>query len=98
MLVIGAVADLLESREVLNIYAEKIRTLQRSLKLGLSSNLEHWLYSRGLSDREVCRHLSNLIVSKGDEGNISESFFEDHRDYIEPELKKFPSVFWKAIY
>jgi POLQ-like helicase len=98
MLVIGAVADLMESRTQLDVHADQVRNLQRSLKLGLSSHVEHWLYSKGLADRVVCSHLNELIVFMGDDDNIGESFFEDHRDYIEPALAKFPSIFIKVIY
>ncbi|MDF1690613.1 MAG: DEAD/DEAH box helicase [Cycloclasticus sp.] len=98
MLVIGAVADLMENREGLNVKAEQIRNLQRSMKLGLSSGSEHWLYSKGLSDRVVCTHLSDLIELKGDGNSVGSSFFEEHRGYIEPALARFPSVFMKAVY
>ena len=98
MLVIGAIADLMESRECLQLHAEQVRNLQLSMKLGLSSNVEHWLYSKGLADREICKHLGIFIVSMGYEGVLKDSFFEEHRDDLEPELKKFPSVFWESVY
>jgi POLQ-like helicase len=98
MLVIGAVADLMESWDHLSEHAECIRSLQRSLKIGLTSDLEHWLFSKGLADREVCKHLSILIRLMGHENAIGEEFFENHRVYIEPALDQFPSVFLNTMY
>jgi hypothetical protein len=98
MLVIGAIADLMENLQHLVEQAEIVRSLQRSMKLGLSMNVEHWLYSKGLADRIVCSHLNNLIVDNGDENNIGDGFFELAKGYIEPALGEFPSIFKKTVY
>jgi hypothetical protein len=98
MLVIGAIADLMENLQNLVEQAEIVRSLQRSMKLGLSMNVEHWLYSKGLADRIVCSHLNNLIVENGDENNIGDGFFELAKVYIEPALGEFPSIFKKTVY
>jgi POLQ-like helicase len=98
MLVIGAIADLMENLQNLVEQAEIVRSLQRSMKLGLSMNVEHWLYSKGLADRIVCSHLNNLIVENGDENNIGDGFFELAKAYIEPALGEFPSIFKKTVY
>ncbi|WP_166422487.1 DEAD/DEAH box helicase [Paraglaciecola sp. 20A4] len=98
MLVIGAIADLMESQERLKAHSEQVRNLQRSLKLGLKSDVEHLLYAKGLSDRYVCRYIGNLIMLTGGDKTIGESFFEDARAYLEPALQQFPSVFAKTIY
>jgi POLQ-like helicase len=98
MLVIGAIADLMESQERLKAHSEQVRNLQRSLKLGLKSDVEHLLYAKGLSDRYVCRYIGNFIMLTGGDKTIGESFFEDARAYLEPALQQFPSVFAKTIY
>lgn len=98
MLVIGAIADLMENLQNLVEQAEIVRSLQRSMKLGLSTNIEHWLYSQGLADRAVCSLISNLIVVNSDENNIGDGFFERARAYIEPALVEFPSIFKKTVY
>jgi POLQ-like helicase len=98
MLVVGAVADLMESRDELISQAEQVRILQRSLKLGLSSSVEHWLYSKGLADRAICKNLNEIIVLMGDEAGIGDKFFDNHRHYIEPFLAEYPTVFSDSIY
>lgn len=98
MLVIGAIADLMENLQNLVEQSEIVRSLQRSMKLGLSTNVEHWLYSKGLADRMLCSHIDNLIVYNGDENNIGDGFFEHARAYIEPALDHFPSIFKKTVY
>jgi hypothetical protein len=98
MLVVGAVADLMESREELTSQAEQVRMLQRSLKLGLSSNAEHWFYSKGLADRAICKHLSDTVMTRGDEARIGDGFFENNKHYIEPFLAEYPTVFFDSVY
>ena len=98
MLVVGAIADLMDGRPQQEDISEQVRHLQRSLKLGLSSDVEHWLYSEGLVDREVCKELAMLISVMGDDDSIGDGFFDGHRNYLEPALSQFPSVFSGAVY
>jgi len=98
MLIIGAIADLIENLQNLDEQADVVRSLQRSLKLGLSTSVEHWLYSKGLADRVVCSYLNDKVEWMGDEEKIGDAFFDECRGYIEPALDQFPSIFKQAVY
>ncbi len=99
MLVIGAVADLIEGHEIVSKHADIIRKLQRSLKLGLPTNIEHWLYSEGLTDRAICSDLKNQLIESGyDINKFNHSLFEDMRHIIEPTLDNYPSNFFNSVY
>jgi replicative superfamily II helicase len=98
MLIVGAIADLMESIFSFGEQADEVRMLQRSLKLGLSSSLEHWLFAQGLSDRVICKDLAEWIVLLGDEKDIGDSFFLNHKDYLGSILDGYPTVFSRAVY
>ncbi len=65
MLIMGAIADIAEGKGLNESVLESIRMLQTRLKLGLSSSLEVWLYSKGYVDREVCKMLALTLQLEG---------------------------------
>lgn len=65
MLIVGALADLCNGIYDNEDLEGDIKHLQNSLKLGLSSEFELWLYSKGYVDREICKLLSNMFNEMG---------------------------------
>lgn len=66
MLIIGAVADIMEGQGFDETYISHARSLQDGLKIGLSDPFEIWLFGKGFADREVCK----LIASRVDRKNV----------------------------
>ena len=81
MLIIGAVADVMEGQGFDETYILHTRFLQDCLKMGLSDPFEMWLFGKGFADREVCK----LIASRVDRENIS-----DHQllDFVNTDIAK----------
>jgi POLQ-like helicase len=94
MLFVGAIADVAESKDVSEPAILALRSLQTRLRLGLRSDLELWLYTRGYVDREVCKRLA---VALGEEGVPDEGFdfniLDQHRDALGICLSEFPTYF-----
>jgi len=65
MLFVGAIADIAEGKGLSKEAVDRIRTLQTRIKLGLSNDLEIWLYSQGYVDREVCKLLASSLGAAG---------------------------------
>lgn len=61
MLLVGAIADIIEGKGIDDELAVKTRTLQNQLKLGLADELHVWIYGKGYADREVCKHIGNAL-------------------------------------
>ena len=99
MLVVGAVADLMESQEVDENLISKIRRCQASIKLGFNSGLEHFFYSKGIVDREICKDLKSTLVEMF--GYESEEFpfdlFDRERALFDLVLLQYPSYFSNQI-
>lgn len=99
MLVVGASADLLENMFGNPPVTEIIRQLQMSLRIGLSDSLSMELYALGLADRVVASGVSAVLkTSEVDLGEYSKKMIITHRQIIELELSKYPSVFFESLY
>lgn len=94
MLYIGAIADLAEGKELGEDVLENLRSLQTRLKLGLSNNLEIWLYSQGYVDREICRHVATVLNGQGvDSDAFDLGILETYQQVVSESMSKFPSYF-----
>jgi len=94
MLYIGAIADIAEGKGLSDHTIELLRTLQTRLKLGLSSPLELWLYSRGYVDREVCKKLASSLHDIGvDLGAFDFGILETYQQTVDICISSFPSYF-----
>lgn len=62
MLIIGAVADVMEGQGFDETYVTHTRYLQDCLKMGLSEPFEMWLYGKGYTDREVCKFIASRVA------------------------------------
>ncbi|ABX49158.1 DEAD/DEAH box helicase domain protein [Shewanella baltica OS195] len=99
MLVVGASADLLENLFGNPLFTAVVRQLQLSLRIGVSDRLAIELFSLGLADRVVASTISEMLRSSG--VVIKESgkkIITTHRQIIESELRKYPSVFIESLY
>lgn len=94
MLFVGALADLLEGQAFDQDIVDNARFLQSRLKLGLSSELELWLYSKGYVDREICKKISLMLVEKGVQSdNFSYSVLDTYSAEIDQVLSGYPTYF-----
>lgn len=94
MLFVGALADVLEGREFADDVVNRVRILQTRLKLGLSSSLELWLYSKGFVDREVCKMLASALVANGiAEEGFDFKILEQNAQVVDSMLLELPSYF-----
>lgn len=94
MLYIGAIADVAEGKGLSEDLLELLRSLQTSLKLGLSNNLEMWLYSQGYVDREVCKNLASVLNDQGvDSDEFDFGILETYQQVVREFMSKFPSYF-----
>ncbi|WIG80758.1 DEAD/DEAH box helicase [Photobacterium damselae] len=99
MLIVGACADLLENLFDNKSLADSVRSLQLSLRIGLSDKIAKELYAIGLADRAVASSISDSLASSGAEvTEYGKRLVTAHRPIIEPELHKFPSVFFNSLY
>ncbi len=94
MLYVGAIADIAEGKGLDNYVLKLLRSLQTRLKLGLSNNLEVWLYSQGYIDREVCKNLAFVINTQGVDPDVFDfGILETYRQVVSECISKFPSYF-----
>jgi hypothetical protein len=94
MLYVGALADIFEGKEWSDELIDKTRFLQSSLKLGLSTELHFWVYRMGYVDREVCKLISERLVSSGvKEDVVDYKALEKYEDEISEILSTLPSYF-----
>lgn len=97
MLLIGALADIFEGRNWPDELIERTRFLQSSLKLGLSTELDFWLYSKGFVDREVCKLISSMLESNDvKQDRVDHKAFEKYKNDISAILATLPSYFSKV--
>ena len=97
MLYVGAIADILEGRQIDEDAAGYTRLLQNQLKLGLNSELEIWLYRKGYVDREVCKHLASILIQKQKYENVFEPNIVDKNfELVQEGLDKYPTYFLDA--
>lgn len=99
MLVVGACADFLENMFGNPPITETMRQLQMSLRIGLADGLSLSLYALGLADRAVASGIAKVLKKSGvDLNEYSKKMVITHRKIIEPELTKYPSVFFESLY
>ena len=99
MLIVGACADLLENLLGNPPFTESVRQLQMSLRIGLSDSLAIELFALGLADRVVASNISESLTSSGIVlTEYGKTMVTTHRQVIEPELRKYPSVFVESLY
>lgn len=94
VLIIGAVADILELSYADEETAGRVRSLQTSLKIGLPNLLSKWFYHNGVIDREICKRIANELQAQGvgpDESNPRR--LKHHSQLINSILSEFPSYF-----
>lgn len=94
VLIVGAVADILELSYGDEETASRVRHLQTSLKMGLPNLLAKCFFQNGIIDREICKKLANELQIHGvdpDETGIRR--IKIHSGLIESVLSKFPSYF-----
>lgn len=97
MLFVGAIADILEGRQLDQDAATYTRLLQNQLKLGLNSELEIWLHRKGYVDREVCKTLASVLLKKQKYETVFEfSILEDNFELVQETLVKYPTYFLEA--
>jgi len=96
MLIVGALADILEGRDLAENCANLARALQNRMKMGLSSELEMLIYNHGYMDREICKILSSRLNASIKPMPILDiELFKAHADLISETVAVFPSVFSK---
>ncbi len=99
MLIVGACADLLENLFNNQLIGGLVRQLQLTLRIGLKETLATELYALGLSDRVVASDISDTLSSTGENvAGYSKKMAIAHRPIIEPQLRKYPAVFFEALY
>lgn len=94
VLIVGAVADMLELSYKDEQTAGRVRDLQTSLKMGLPNSLSKWFYQNGIIDREICKRIANELQTQGispDETNPRR--LRHHSQLINSILSEFPSYF-----
>lgn len=94
MLYVGAIADVAEGKGLADDVLELLRNLQTRLKLGLSNNLEMWLYSQGYVDRAVCKSLGSVLTAQGVDSDVFDSdILRTHHQVVSGCISEFPSYF-----
>ena len=94
MLVIGALADILEGLNEAIEVVDAVRLLQARMRYGLCSKLDLWLYQEGYVDREVCKRLSAFLSDHGiDVERFEHDVLDTNKDEIERVMAEFPTYF-----
>lgn len=94
MLITGALADIIEGKSQNKELADSVRFIQSRLKVGLSSQLEIWLFSKGFVDREVCKLISDKLIVVGvDPNNFSHKILDDYKCQLAEVLSSLPTYF-----
>jgi len=99
MLVVGAIADLMEVSTAKPESVELIRHFQATMKLGFESKLEHWLYSKGLIDREICKELRATLEGRGvDAEEFPYDLLKTESALILSTIEKYPTYFSEQLF
>lgn len=93
MSVIGASADILEETTQNETSHNLVRRLQESIRLGLKSEFEIWLYGKGYTDREVCKVLSYSLRDVRKENIVNFNILSENIDLVREALKDLPSAY-----
>ncbi|KIY40764.1 hypothetical protein TZ03_11545 [Pseudomonas sp. 10-1B] len=94
MMLIGGLADIVEGKSLSEEILGNARALQNQLKLGLSDEFHIWLYGKGYSDREVCKHIATVLekVMIG-KSTLGYDILKDNRELLSEALSRLPGVF-----
>lgn len=96
MLIIGALADIIEGSFENEALSLELRSLQSSLKLGLNSDFQKLAYSKGYTDRELCKAIEKFYEDNGALTDfIDPGIFRRDRPFLDDFLKQFPTYFSK---
>lgn len=94
MLVVGALADIMEGNAIADDIVEAVRRLQSRMRYGLRSSLELWLFQKGYVDREVCKLLAAYLIKQDvDPENFEFDILDAYREGLSPIVQQFPSYF-----
>lgn len=94
MLVVGALADIMEGNGVEDEIVDAVRLLQSRLKYGVKTILELWLFQRGYVDREICKLISSFMTEKGvDSNNFGFDILEIYGEKVDELISNFPTYF-----
>jgi POLQ-like helicase len=96
MLIIGALADIIEGSFENEALSLELRSLQSSLKLGLNSDFQKLAYTKGYTDRELCKAIEKFYDDNGAlTDSIDPGIFKRDRPFLNDFLKQFPTYFSK---
>lgn len=96
MLIVGAIADIVEATFDNEELTKKIRSLQASLRIGLSSEFQMLAYAKGYADRELCKAIEAYYEDNGGvPNNFDAGFFRRDRLFLNDMLKEYPTYFSK---
>lgn len=94
MLLVGAVADIVEGKSMSESVLENSRSLQNQLKLGLSDEFHIWLHGQGYADREVCKFIADKFEIIRTEKNITDyKILKNNQQLLLDTLSTLPTVF-----
>lgn len=94
MLVIGALADVMEGNHIDVELVDAVRRLQSRMRYGVSSSLELWLFQKGYVDREICKLLAAYLTKQGvDPENFDFGVLDSYREELNPIVQQLPSYF-----
>lgn len=94
VLIVGALADIVESIYSDQETADRVRNLQTSLKMGLPTELTKWFYQQGIIDREICKVIVNQLHKNGiGLENFNFRILQQHQELINSILASFPGFF-----
>lgn len=97
MSVVGASADILEETTDNEMAYNLVRRLQESLRLGLKSEFEIWLYGKGYTDREVCKILNESLKEVRKENIVNFKILSENAEIVGEALKDLPSVYSQIV-
>lgn len=94
MMLVGGLADIVEGKSLSDEILGNARALQNQLKLGLSEEFHIWLYSKGYSDREVCKYVAAALgkVMSGRDV-VDYNVLKDNKELLSEALSRLPRVF-----
>lgn len=94
MLIIGALADIIEGNSKNEKIATMLRSLQESLKIGLGSNFEKWIFNKGYADREVSKFIAKSYSMNGISWEVPDyKILERESHILNTSISNFPSYF-----
>ncbi|MFM2579819.1 DEAD/DEAH box helicase [Vibrio fortis] len=94
MLIIGAIANLLESGYEQDDAAERFKFLQTSMKLGVGTKFQHFVYSQGVPDREVSKAIEQAYLNLGmDTESYGYDTLKINKGIVDSVLDSLPSCF-----